>query len=67
MTFGPILFLRAAEDTRLRLAALVCRDGPDAPADLCVLSEPPATVLGELDAGLVAATVLAGELVLDRG
>ena len=40
---------------------------PDAPADLCVLSEPPATVLGELDAGLVAATVLAGELVLDRG
>lgn len=34
MTFGPILFLRAAEDTRLRLAALVCREGPDAPADL---------------------------------
>lgn len=40
---------------------------PDAPGDLCVLSEPPATVLGELDAGLVAATVLAGELVFDRG
>lgn len=40
---------------------------PDAPGDLCVLSEPPATVLGELDAGLVAATVLAGELVFDCG
>ncbi|ETX13794.1 hypothetical protein OCH239_06910 [Roseivivax halodurans JCM 10272] len=35
MTFGPILFLRAVEDTRLRLAALLCRDGPDEPGDLC--------------------------------
>ncbi len=40
---------------------------PDAPGDLCVLSEPPATVLGELDAGLVAVTVLAGKVVFDRG
>lgn len=40
---------------------------PDAPGDLCVLSGPPAAVLGELDAGLVAATVLAGEVVFDRG
>jgi len=33
------------------------------PGDLCVLSEPPAAVLGELDAGLVAATLIRGELV----
>jgi predicted amidohydrolase YtcJ len=32
------------------------------PGDLCVLSEPPATVLAELDAGMVAATVIGGEL-----
>ena len=31
--------------------------------DLCVLNEPPATALAELDAGMVAATVIAGELV----
>ncbi|OBG99551.1 MULTISPECIES: amidohydrolase family protein [unclassified Mycobacterium] len=31
--------------------------------DLCVLTEPPATVLAELDAGMVAATVIGGELV----
>ncbi|OBH74655.1 amidohydrolase [Mycobacterium scrofulaceum] len=34
-----------------------------APADLCVLSEPPATALAELDAGMVAATIIGGELV----
>jgi predicted amidohydrolase YtcJ len=33
------------------------------PADLCVLTEPPATALAELDAGMVAATVIGGELV----
>lgn len=33
------------------------------PADLCVMSEPPATVLAELDAGMVAATVIGGELI----
>ncbi|MFV8318267.1 amidohydrolase family protein [Mycobacterium sp. 23] len=33
------------------------------PGDLCVLSEPPDTVLAELDAGLVAATLIRGELV----
>jgi predicted amidohydrolase YtcJ len=33
------------------------------PGDLCVLNEPPATVLAELDAGMVAATVIGGELV----
>lgn len=34
---------------------------PGAPGDLCVLSGPPDQVLGELDAGLVSATVIAGE------
>jgi predicted amidohydrolase YtcJ len=33
------------------------------PGDLCVLSEPPATALAELDAGMVAATIIGGELV----
>lgn len=33
------------------------------PGDLCVLSEPPDTVLAELDARLVAATLIRGELV----
>lgn len=33
------------------------------PGDLCVLSEPPAAVLAELDAALVAATLIRGELV----
>jgi predicted amidohydrolase YtcJ len=33
------------------------------PGDLCVLTEPPATALAELDAGMVAATIIAGELV----
>jgi predicted amidohydrolase YtcJ len=36
---------------------------PGQPGDLCVLTEPPATVLAELDAGMVAATVIGGELV----
>jgi predicted amidohydrolase YtcJ len=34
-----------------------------APGDLCVLAAPPATVLAELDAGLVAATIIGGMLV----
>jgi predicted amidohydrolase YtcJ len=33
------------------------------PGDLCVLSEPPATALAELDAGMVAATIVGGELI----
>ena len=37
--------------------------GPGQPGDLCVLSEPPETALAELDAGMVAATVIGGELV----
>jgi predicted amidohydrolase YtcJ len=35
---------------------------PGQPGDLCVLSEPPAAALAELDAGMVAATVIGGEL-----
>ncbi|MDA4108884.1 amidohydrolase family protein [Mycolicibacterium holsaticum] len=37
------------------------------PADLVVLSAPPADVLGELDAAMVAATLIAGEVVYERG
>ncbi|MGY4866758.1 amidohydrolase family protein [Mycolicibacterium elephantis] len=37
------------------------------PADLVVLSAPPAEVRGELDADLVAATLIAGEMVYERG
>src|SRR6201997_2284564 len=33
------------------------------PGDLCVLTEPPATALAELDAGMVAATMIGGELI----
>jgi len=33
------------------------------PGDLCVLNEPPQKALAELDAGLVAATIVGGELV----
>lgn len=33
------------------------------PGDLCVLNEPPAVALEALDAGLVAATIIGGELV----
>lgn len=36
------------------------------PADLVVLSAPPAAVLRELDAAMVAATLIAGEFVFER-
>ncbi len=42
------------------------RIAPGQPGDLCVLAAPPPVVLTELDASLVAATVLAGEVVFDR-
>jgi predicted amidohydrolase YtcJ len=32
------------------------------PGDLCVLTQPPAAALAELDAGMVAATVIGGEV-----
>ena len=37
------------------------------PGDLCVLNEPPATALDALDAGLVAATVIGGEIAYAAG
>ncbi len=36
---------------------------PGQPGDLCVLAQPPEAVLVELDAGMVAATVIGGEVV----
>jgi predicted amidohydrolase YtcJ len=40
---------------------------PGQPGDLCVLAAPPVQVLSELDYRMVAATVVAGEVVFDRG
>jgi predicted amidohydrolase YtcJ len=37
------------------------------PGDLCVLSAPPNEVLEDLDSQMVAATVVAGEVVFERG
>ncbi|MGX9789162.1 amidohydrolase family protein [Mycobacterium sp. MMS18-G62] len=39
---------------------------PGQPGDLCVLAGPPAQVLDELDAQMVTATVVAGDLVFDN-
>jgi predicted amidohydrolase YtcJ len=39
---------------------------PGQPADLCVLSAPPREALGQLDAGLVVATVIGGAMVFTR-
>ncbi|GAB3229624.1 amidohydrolase family protein [Mycolicibacterium hippocampi] len=39
---------------------------PGEPGDLCILTAPPGVVLAELDRGLVAATVISGELVYQR-
>lgn len=39
---------------------------PGAPGGLCVLSTPPAETLGELDEGMVAATIIDGEVVFER-
>ncbi|WP_102141431.1 amidohydrolase family protein [Mycobacterium hubeiense] len=36
------------------------------PGDLCVLAMPPADALAELDAGMVAATIVGGEVVYQR-
>jgi len=40
---------------------------PAQPGDLCVLAAPPAELLSELDSQMVAATVVAGEVVFERG
>jgi len=42
------------------------RIAPGQPADLCILGARPDEVLGELDSGMVAATVIAGEVVFER-
>ncbi|WP_139333491.1 amidohydrolase family protein, partial [Mycobacterium sp. SP-6446] len=52
------MFLGAPERPALARAV-----EPGQPGDLCVLNEPPATALAELDAGMVAATIIGGELV----
>jgi predicted amidohydrolase YtcJ len=55
------MFFGAAMDpTRTREIA------PGQPGDLCVLAAPPAEVLDALDSSLVAATIVAGRVVLDR-
>jgi predicted amidohydrolase YtcJ len=40
---------------------------PGQPGDLCVLAAPPGEVIKELDSQAVAATVVAGEVVFERG
>ena len=40
---------------------------PSQPGDLCVLAAPPGEVLKQLDSQIVAATVVAGEVVFERG
>ncbi|WP_428342765.1 amidohydrolase family protein [Mycobacterium sp.] len=56
------MFLGSAEHpTRPRLVE------PGEPADLCVLSVTPQTALAELDAGMVAATIISGETVDTSG
>ena len=40
---------------------------PGQPGDLCVLTQPPAAVLAELDAGMVAATVIGGKVAYPAG
>ena len=40
---------------------------PGQPGDLCLLTAPPEEVLRQLDSGLVAATIIGGEVVFERG
>jgi predicted amidohydrolase YtcJ len=40
---------------------------PGQPGDLCVLAAPPREVLAELDAQMVATTIVAGDVVFERG
>jgi predicted amidohydrolase YtcJ len=66
--------LNASECVSARTALMMFLGWPDRPdrartveigepGNLCVLSESPAVALAELDAGLVAATIISGELV----
>ena len=56
-----MLLGRPDQPTRPRTVA------PGEPADLCVLTVPPDTVLAELDAETVAATVISGEIAYPIG
>ncbi|QBI70373.1 amidohydrolase family protein [Mycobacterium avium subsp. hominissuis] len=69
---GVVLGARECVSARTALTMFLGRaDQPDRvrsvqpgePGDLCVLNEPPHTALAELDAGMVAATIIGGELV----
>jgi predicted amidohydrolase YtcJ len=56
------MFLGSAEQpVRPRAVA------PGQPGDLAILAAPPADVLDALDSGLLAATVIAGDVVYERG
>jgi predicted amidohydrolase YtcJ len=50
----------AAQPTQARTVS------PGQPADLCLLAASPRTILRELDEGMVATTVIAGDVVFDR-
>ncbi|MEO3759016.1 amidohydrolase family protein [Mycobacterium sp. B14F4] len=56
-----MFFGTAGQPTRQRTVA------PGQPGDLAVLAAPPTEVLEGLDCGLVAATVIAGDVVYERG
>jgi len=56
-----MFFGTSVEPTDVRSVA------PGQPGDLCVLAAAPAEVLSDLDAQMVAATVVAGEVVFERG
>jgi predicted amidohydrolase YtcJ len=56
-----MFFGKASRPTELR------RIEPGQPGDLVVLAGSPTEVLSELDAGMVTATVIAGEVVYERG
>jgi predicted amidohydrolase YtcJ len=56
-----MLLGRPDRPARLRTVA------PGEPADLCVLNVPPETALAELDAGMVAVTVVDGEIAYETG
>lgn len=73
-TTGSGVVLNPAECVSARMALTMFLGWPDRPdrtrtveigepGNLCVLSESPAVALAELDAGLVVATVIGGELV----
>jgi predicted amidohydrolase YtcJ len=56
-----MLLGRPDQPTRIRHVA------PGEPGDLCVLSVPPHAALADLDAGMVAATVVSGQMIYATG